>query len=100
MHRKQLRLIIAVAFTITTLTVAAPASAHRTDSMVQGVVDKAVDSIDRDHEPSLVTASPYRRLPIGVQLSLRLDEVYRRNLFDGSKVTFTVVQTTALERKH
>ncbi len=100
MHRKQLRLIIAVALTITTLTVVAPASAHRTDSMVQGAVENAVDSIDRDHAPSLVTASQNPDYPSGYNCLSASMRYTAGNLFDGSKVTFTVVQTTALERKH
>ncbi len=94
MHRIQLRLIVALTFTITTLTVAAPASAHRTDSMVQGAVSDAVNSIDGNHGPSLVTASSSADYPSGYNCLAASMRYTARNVFDGRKVTFTVVQTT------
>ena len=100
MHRNQLRLIVALTFTITTLTVAAPASAHRTDSMVQGAVYDAVNPIGRDHAPSAVTAPPYAGYPSGYNCLSASMRYTAGSVFDRRKVTFTVVQTTALERKH
>ncbi len=96
MHRKQLRLIAALALTITTLTVAAPASAHRTDSLVQGAVHDSVNSIDRGHEPSLV---PFPGHPSGYNCLSASMRYTASNIFDGRRVMFTVVQRTAVERR-
>lgn len=116
MHRKHLLLIVTFAFALTTLTVAARASARSSDSVptqawieaeyVASMPEIATKSSARKVAVVMVggnaaaamlakRANSGRLVPSGYNCLSAAMTYTARHVFDGKRVTFTVVQTTA-----